>query len=190
MDLQKLIDNQLSADRAEEMKNSIQLMLGELILKLEAVQDKELSIVFDEEKYKPTGLVSWRGSYKELAIQYDGGGDYCYEQPKPECQRDEFGYHHFNCSCGGSKKYETSLPEKPTVKNLLDVLKLASGKYFIGYKGGDFTMGKTTPIWVANNGSTSGFKEGKGEEKFYDQTVVDILEQKKRVIINTTLLHY
>ena len=51
-------------------------------------------------------------------------------------------------------------------------------------------MGKTTPIWVSNHGISSGFKEGKGDEEFYNQAVVDILEQKKRVVISTKLLNY
>ena len=187
MDMQNIINNAIKARRAEEMKTSSQLMLGELILKLEAIKKKELPVVFDDKKYKPTGLDSWRGSYCELAIQYKDGGETCYEQAKQNCERDEFGDHHFRCKCGGSKGHSTSLPKKPTVQDLLNILNLVNGKYFTGYKGGDFTMGKTTPIWVANYGESSGFKEDK---EYRSQAVVDVSEDKSAVIIKTELLDY
>lgn len=34
----------------------------------------------------------------------------------------------------------------------LNELKSAVGKTFTGYKGGDFTMSRHTPVWVSNNG--------------------------------------
>lgn len=184
-----MLDNAVAAQRAERMLTSSQLTLGELILKLEAVSNQSLPVVFDGNKYKPTGLSSWRGSYAELAITYEvGGGSNCYEQPKPTCQRDEFGDHHYKCECGGSNGHNTSLPKQPTVADLLAVLKLAQGKYFVGYKGGDFTMGKTTPVWVANYGSSNGFKTG--EKGYESQAVVDIMEQPKKVVINTSAMNY
>lgn len=188
MDLQKVIDNAIEAQRAEEMKNSIQLTLGELVLKLEAVSNKKLPVFFDTKRYRPTGLGSWRGSYRELSIQYKDGGCECYEQPKPTCQRDEFGYHHFKCECGGSNTHDTTLPKTPTVNDLLRILKLAQGKYFIGYKGGDFTMGKTTPLWVANYGESGGFDYE--DESLYNTAVVDVTEGKKKVVINTKGMNY
>jgi len=36
------------------------------------------------------------------------------------------------------------------VKGLLSTLKSCIGKTFEGYKGGDFTMDESTPVWVAN----------------------------------------
>ena len=185
--LNDYLQNIMKAKRADDMLNSEQLNLGELILKLEAVTNKELPIVFDYKKYKPTGLDSWRGSYCELSIQYDGGGT-CYEQPKDTCKMDEmFGYHAYDCPCGGSKGYSTSLPESPKVKDLLEKCRLILGKYVVGYKGGDFTMGKTTPVWVANYGESAGFRKNKN----YDSTaVVDILETKKAVVIVTKLMSY
>lgn len=185
--LQQTINNMMKAERAGEMLNSVQLTIGEIILKLEAVTNKELPIYFDNKKYRPTGLDSWRGSYCELAIQYDEGGGTCYEQPKDTCQRDDFGDHHYKCSCGGSNKYDMSLPKEPKVKDLLEKLKLSLGKYYVGYKGGDFTMGKTTPVWVANYGTSSGFKSTKDK---YSQGVVDITEKKDQVIINTLAMDY
>ena len=181
--MQKMFDDMMVAGRAKEMLTSTQLTLGELILKLEVV-NQDLPIVFDEAGFKPTGLESWRGSYRELAIQYKDGGGSCYDQPKDSCEKDEFGDHGYNCPCGGSKGYETTLPKKPKVKDFLKILKMSSGKYFVGYKGGDFTMGKPTPIWVANYGTSSGFKSDEKNNK-YSQVVVDIKELKAKVVIKT-----
>ena len=36
--------------------------------------------------------------------------------------------------------------------DFLDELRSAVGKTFTGYKGGDFTMSRHTPVWVSNNG--------------------------------------
>ena len=181
----------MAAERSKQMLNSVQLTLGELILKLESVK-QTLPVVFDDKKYKPTGLGSWRGSYKELSIQYEDGGSECYEQPKADCKMDEtpFGRDHaYNCPCGGTKAHSTSLPKNPKVKDLLAVLKIAQGNYFVGYKGGDFTMGKTTPVWVANYGTSSGFKENK-EGEYKSQAVVDVEENKTNVVIKTQLIDY
>jgi hypothetical protein len=39
--------------------------------------------------------------------------------------------------------------EVRTVGELLAECRAAMGEVFEGYKGGDFTMGRTTPLWVA-----------------------------------------
>lgn len=186
MDLQTILDNAVEAERAKRMKNSEQLTLGELVLKLE-LTDQSLPVVFDDGKYKPTGLNSWRGSYRELALQYEDGGGTCYEQPKADCEIDEFGDHDYKCKCGGSNEHDTALPDNPTVKDLLKVLKLSLGKYYVGYKGGDFTMGKTTPLWVANHGSSSGFKQEEGK---YSQAAVDVQQDNEVVRIITKAWDY
>lgn len=43
----------------------------------------------------------------------------------------------------------------PTVKTLLERAQEANGKTYKGYKGGDFTMGRNTPIWVAFYGDST-----------------------------------
>lgn len=40
-----------------------------------------------------------------------------------------------------------------TAAALLALCKDCMGEEFIGYKGGEFIMGKNTPVWVANYGS-------------------------------------
>lgn len=43
-----------------------------------------------------------------------------------------------------------------TVKGLVKKLRHAIGQTFEGYKGGDFTMGPQTPVWLANYGRSQG----------------------------------
>lgn len=40
------------------------------------------------------------------------------------------------------------------VSDLLAVCRSALGEVFEGYKGGDYTMGKSTPVWISYYGST------------------------------------
>lgn len=51
----------------------------------------------------------------------------------------------------------------PTVEDIYLDAKHAVGKKFQGYKGGEYIMGKQTPIWVANYGD-SGVQNYRGEE--------------------------
>ena len=125
MDIQTMLDNAVQAGRANTMKTSKQLTLGELILKLEAIpktwkdhegKDNEKTVRFNFEYLHPTALSSWRGSYREIAIEFS-----------------EKGY-------------------APKLSEFISWLKEAIGKTYEGYKGGDFVMGKNTPVWVANYG--------------------------------------
>jgi hypothetical protein len=44
--------------------------------------------------------------------------------------------------------------KEPTVKKIITELREAVGKTYEGYKGGDFVMGRSTPVWVANYGNS------------------------------------
>ena len=119
MDLQTYIQNAVKASRANTLSNSDQLTLGELILKLEPIvknqkEGDEATVRYDFEYLFPTSIDSWRGSYDELALNFETQG------------------------------------EEMKVSEFLKMLKECIGKTFTGYKGGDFTMHKGTPIWVAN----------------------------------------
>jgi hypothetical protein len=134
--LQKSLSSIVKAERAERFGQSEQLSLGELISKLEALlpnqeaikkkYEHEASVSFDFEYAIPTGLSSWRGIYAELAITFDF-----------------IGYEHFN----------KEKPEEMPISKFVTMLKSAIGKSYTGWKGGDFIMGKTTPLWVANDGN-------------------------------------
>ena len=146
-----MIFNAMKAKRADDMLTSPQLTLGELILKLEAIPDKKLPVIFDGKKYYPTGIDSWRGSYCELAINYS------------------------TTSC------------HMTVEGFLDILRDTIGKTLVGYKGGDFIMGKTTPVWVANYGESQGFKS---DGKIHSQAVTNVLKEKGYIVIKTKAIEY
>ena len=132
MDLQTYLDNAVQVTRLAKVGQSDQLTLGELIVKLESLIDKrkyltdnddekEPEIVFDFEYLFPTKFDSWRGFYRELAL---------------------------NFTSPASKQQPMKLSE------FLALCQSTVGKIFEGYKGGDFTMGKHTPIWVANYGNS------------------------------------
>lgn len=111
------------------------LTLGELILKIEPIVEKqkerilggseEATVCYDFEYLFPTEFDSWRGSYNELALNFHLGG------------------------YGGDDKIK-----QLTVSKFLTLLKETVGKEFTGWKGGEFTMNKHTPIWVANSGNS------------------------------------
>lgn len=151
MDLQEMVFNAMKAKRSDDMLTSPQITLGELILKLEAVGDKNLPIIFDGKKFHPVSVGSWRGSYCELAIEYGLTGKIL------------------------------------SVKKFLKILKNTVSKTFVGYKGGNFLMGRTTPVWVANYGESQGFKEDGNK---YCQAVIDIFKSKDKVIIKTKAIDY
>jgi len=79
MDIGTVIKNAVSAGRRATFANSNQLSLGELISKLEAIpptwksyeeEDEPKRVYFDFGYLHPTHLMSWRGSYEELAIGF------------------------------------------------------------------------------------------------------------------------
>lgn len=79
MDLQTYIQNAVKASRANTLANSDQLTLGELILKLEPIvknqkEGYEATVRYDFEYLFPTSIDSWRGSYDELALNFETQG--------------------------------------------------------------------------------------------------------------------
>lgn len=149
LDLQTTLTAMVQQRRQEELKNSPQILLGELIAKLEAILDRTKEVVFDFDGMIPTELDSWRGSYCELAIGYD------------------------------------SSATPPTLEKFLEMLKGAVGKTYEGYKGGDFVMGKATPVWIANYGRSC------VESASYDDTVgiVDV-ENGEKIKLITRQIDY
>jgi hypothetical protein len=136
--LVKSLHGIVKADRDARMGQSEQLTLGELILKLEQIepiyvdyekktQDKTVHLNF--EYAFPTGVSSWRGSYDELALTFDFAGYSQFGNPKEK-------------------------PKPMTLTAFLKLLKETIGKEFTGWKGGEFIMGKTTPVWIANDGNS------------------------------------
>lgn len=132
--LQQMMSDSIDAARKRSFDKSVQLTLGELILKLEAIQAKNVrenkeqhaTVSFDFGTAIPTELDSWRGSYNELALGYKLTG---YDS-------------------------QNGHMDEITLPHLIDELTSAIGKTFEGWKGGDFKMSKNTPVWVANRGNS------------------------------------
>lgn len=166
LDIQTMVNNAVDAGRQKELADSPQLLLGELILKLESVSpDKPLYI--DIEDKRPMGIDSWRGIYAELAIQTESMGS-VQTKEVDEAIGGEIYYKHENIG-----------KENPTVSEWIEVMKEAIGRTFTGYKGGNFTMSKNTPVWLAEY-SESGFG------KDYKSTFfVDVEEKDGRVYLIT-----
>lgn len=178
MDLQTILNNAVAAKRAERLKNSPQLMLGEMILKLEAIREKNKPLFIDIMDKRPKGINSWRGIYAELAIQTEDFGSY---------QTSEI---EIVCEWGNIYKYKQIGKESPTVAEWIEVLKEAVGKTFTGYKGGDFIMRKNTPIYLAEYGCSSFKIDDKPiDEKEYSnyKTVyfIDVKEKDDKVYLIT-----
>jgi len=63
-----------------------------------------------------------------------------------------------------------------TVAQFLSKTKQAIGATFVGYKGGEFTMTKFTPVWVSEYGRASGIG------------IVDVQSSDKEVVLRTALI--
>ena len=172
MDMQTILTNAVNNRRQEELANSPQLLLGEIILKLEAVKNKNLPLFIDIMDKRPKGIDSWRGSYRELAIQTEELGSY---------QTDEV---ERRGNWGEEYKFKSIGKEKPTVADWIDVLKEAIGKIFVGYKGGDFIMSKNTPVWLAEYGYCNFKMDDNNYKSVY---FIDVKEKKKRVYLITKI---
>jgi len=141
MDLQTYLNNAVAASRQATLAESDQLTLGELILKLEPIVEKqgedEATVRYDFEYLFPNNVDSWRGRYSELALNFTTEG------------------------------------QEMKVSDFLIMLKDCIGKEFTGYKGGEFTMNKHTPIWVANSGNSG------------NTAVIDVVDNDYCIILIT-----
>ena len=113
-----------------------QLSLGELLARLEAL-DPELPVFFTFDGQLdgvPADYHSYRGYYRFIALaRYFGG----YEDGT------------WNYLQEGMTVYET-------VGKLAEATREAIGKTYVGWKGGNFTMSRRTPVWVSQQGGASG----------------------------------
>lgn len=103
------------------------LTIGELIAELEKT-DPRLSVYYDFADCIPTGIDSWRGIYNEPALGWAATGY--------SAKRDD--------------------PKTPTVADVLAMLrKPLNGQQYSGWKGGEFSYTKDSPLHVDNRGDCS-----------------------------------
>lgn len=175
--MQELINGQMSKMRSEKLASSKQLLLGELVLKLEAVKATSKPVVFDF-GMKPAGASSWRGSYRELGLEYSksGGGGASWNGDKVTWESED----------GDRKFYEQDkfiIPKNPSAQQFLDMLKALTDKDMVGYKGGDFTMHKNVAVYFGNYGEYT-VDNYKGKE-YVTVAPFDVVEQDKKVVVIT-----
>ncbi len=140
-----MLHAEVAAKRAESFAKSDQLSLGEIISKCEAIQAK--------------GYRFHDGT--EPAVLFD------FEHLHPTGLGSWRGiYSELALSF-------SSEGDAPALSEFIAMLKEAIGKEYTGYKGGEFTMSRHTPVWVANNGNAG------------NTAVVDVLDKEWRVILVT-----
>lgn len=125
IDIQTYMNAMMSVHALERSKTM--MTLGELIAALDKV-DGGINIAIElptGEVVIPTDLISYRGYYSDLAIDY------------------------------GIPNEDSVRPVE--VDEFRGWLREAIGKTYTGYKGGDFTMSKITPMWVDNYGRCQNF---------------------------------
>lgn len=132
MDLQEYLDNFTTAAREERMKTSSQLTLGELILKLEPIVKAQ-----KRKKEEDLAIVKFDFADTFPTHLHSWRGSYA----------------ELAIGWGGGTYGSEENPM--TVVKFYEMLKSAIGKEFTGWKGGEFTMDKNTPLWVSDDGMGS-----------------------------------
>ena len=75
MDIQAMLEALSDRDRAAKFKNSGQLTIGMLIEELQNTGQPDFPVTFDFGGCFPVELTSWRGIYKEAALDYVAYGE-------------------------------------------------------------------------------------------------------------------
>lgn len=122
---QKDIEALIANARTERMKTSRQLTLGDLIQQLEG-----LPLTFD-----------YNGKPHPKRVYFDFA---CTYPRRLDSWRGAYSELAITFAVGGGPA--------PSAPDFLAMLKGAIGATFPGYKGGEYTMGEDTPVWIANYG--------------------------------------
>lgn len=81
MDIQEFVKRTTAARREQRMQDSDQLTLGMMLEKLKPIVEKqkerkdEATVRYDFDYLFPKECYSWRGSYEELALDFNDDGD-------------------------------------------------------------------------------------------------------------------
>jgi hypothetical protein len=84
MNIQQYLDHMSSLSQHTRVKDKGQLSLGMLIEAIEGCE-KDVNVVYDFGYMCPTSIDSWRGSYSELALNYES-----FKSEDKELTRDRF----------------------------------------------------------------------------------------------------
>lgn len=108
----------------------------------EALADVRQDALIYVDMKSPTGLSSWRGIYRDLAVECSGDD---FEETKLDVLHESFGGYY-----PGHQRVEIKQPA--TVEEFRKALGLSIGEDFEGYKGGQYTMWPGTELWVSEYG--------------------------------------
>jgi hypothetical protein len=156
MDMQTQFDLQVKAERKEQMKTSPQLTLGKIISLLEKIENQDNPVVITDNKNNKLDIPKKEIRHRQQNKIYIGSWRGSYSE----------------LSIG----YDACVSNTSTKDFLLECKK-AVGKVFIGYKGGNFRMGKKTPVWIDNYGHCI-FLDGNNF-----RGVIDVRDEGKRTVI-------
>jgi hypothetical protein len=140
MGMQEMI-NSMNESQART-RSSYHLTYGDLV--------KALLAAPPEAEFDPRvkGIGSWRGSYIEIALFTESAG---YHANTSEYH----GNYEFDDYDKWQKESVLSEDDLPRNANELGMLlKSLIGKYFTGYKGGNFLIEEYKPLWLETDGST------------------------------------
>jgi len=147
MNMQEYLDKTIQASRYDKFSKSDQLSLGGIIQLLEPIAGRQGDVAGEHNE--------------EALVQFDFG----YLFPTSiDSWRGSYNELALNYKSEGELMY---------VSAFLDMLKKAVGTTFTGYKGGDYVMNRSTPVWVANGGDSG------------NTAVIGIVDDDYRVLIMT-----
>lgn len=145
MDLQTYLKNAVDADRAAQLAKSNQLTLGEMISKCEVIAAKGYKLHDDS-----SPRVSFDFEYLHPTSLASWRGIYA------------------ELALGF-----TDSGLAPSLPDFLHELQQAVGREYPGWKGGDYTMSRHTPVWVANPGNAG------------NTAIIDVVDAEYEVILIT-----
>jgi hypothetical protein len=148
MSTQEYIDSLMKAPREATLKNSGQMRLGGLIDKLKLMIDKRKD-----------------STEEEPEIRYD------FEYLFPMSFSSWRGIYAELALDFYSSDYGAHQPLKLT--EFYNMCLETVGKQFTGYKGGEYIMSRSTPIWIANHGNSG------------STALIDVLDEDYQIILIT-----
>lgn len=148
--IQDFVTKQIEAKRKDRMLYSDQLTLGQIIERLTEISKR---------------------SEKDSDVVYDFEYLFPTEINSWRGSYSELALNFCNYGDEGD-------PRPMKLSEFLTLLNGTVGKTFTGYKGGDFTMDESTPVWVANYGNSG------------NTAVVDVVDQGYQVMIMTAYQQY
>ncbi len=125
MDLQAYLDNAVRAARKDSFDRSDQLTLGEIISKCEAILAKGYKCSDDSEP--------------EVVFDFEYMGPTGIDSWRGIYAELSLWF-----------EADARMP----LSKFITLLKNAVGETYTGYKGGEYTMSRHTPVWVANYGNS------------------------------------